>query len=119
MKVEVLYIAGCPNHKPAVARVQQALQAARLSAEIQEIEVSDAAMARQVGFLGSPSVRVDGLDVEKEARATRTFGFGCRSYTGSGGRTGLPSFDLLHKALAEAAPLAARKPLACNKLEAV
>ena len=104
MKVEVLYIAGCPNHKPAVARVQQALEAARLSAEILEMEVRDATMAQQVGFLGSPSVRVNGLDVEKEARATRTFGFGCRSYTGSGGRTGLPSLDLLHKALAEAAP---------------
>ncbi|MHB1856643.1 MAG: DF family (seleno)protein [Acidobacteriaceae bacterium] len=103
MKVEVLYIAGCPNHKPAVARVQQALGATGLSAEIEELEVRDAAMAQRVGFLGSPSVRVDELDVEKDARATQSFGFGCRSYADAGARTGLPSFDLIREALLEAA----------------
>lgn len=104
MKVEVLYIAGCPNHKPAVARVQQALGEAGLSADIEEMEVRDAAMAQRVCFLGSPSVRVNGLDVEKEARATQSFGFGCRSYAEAARRTGLPSLELIRKALLESAP---------------
>lgn len=103
MKIEVLYIAGCPNHKPAVARVLQALGATGLSAEIEELEVRDAAMAQQVGFLGSPSLRVDELDVEKDARAAQSFGFGCRSYAEAGARTGLPSLDLIREALLEAA----------------
>jgi len=102
MKIEVLYIPGCPHHQPAVARVQQALGATRLSAEINEMEVSDQAMAQMVRFLGSPSVRVNGLDVEKEARATESFGYGCRSYAGAEGRTGLPSFELIRSALEEA-----------------
>lgn len=106
MQVEILYIAGCPNHRPAVVKVQQALEFDKLSAELREVEVADAAMARRVQFLGSPSIRVDGLDVEEEARNSHSFGFGCRSYAAMEGRTGLPALEVIRKALLEAATVA-------------
>jgi hypothetical protein len=68
MKIEVLYFDGCPNHKPAVKQVQQLVREECVSAEVLEVNVSDASIAQKVGFLGSPSVRVNGLDVEPEAR---------------------------------------------------
>lgn len=105
MKVEVLYFKGCPNHQPVVERVRQALRSEQITVPVDEVEVTDAAMAQRVGFLGSPSIRIDGLDVELEARGLQTFGFGCRTYSDAKGRrSGLPSTNTIRRALTEASP---------------
>lgn len=102
MKVEVLYFSGCPNHKPAVERVNEALRAEGMSAEVAEIDVTDAETAQRVKFLGSPSIRVDGLDIEPEARSAKEFGLMCRTYAVNGRREGLPSSDMLLRAIRDA-----------------
>jgi MerT mercuric transport protein len=102
MKIEVLYFDGCPNHKPAVERVQELLREEGVSAELLEVNVSDASIAQEVGFLGSPSVRVNGLDVEPEARTAREYGMMCRTYSVDGRREGLPSREMLGQAIREA-----------------
>jgi hypothetical protein len=102
MKVEILYLAGCPNHSPAVARVCDILRQETVSAELVEIEIKDAATAQQVGFLGSPSIRIDGRDVEPAARSSRVFGFGCRIYIDEGWRAGIPSAKWIRAAVREA-----------------
>jgi len=102
MKIEILYFDGCPNHEPAVERVRQLLREEDVPAEVLEVNVSDASIAQRVGFLGSPSVRVNGLDVEPEARAAREYGMMCRTYLVDGRRKGLPSRDVLRQAIREA-----------------
>ena len=102
MKIEVLYFDGCPNHKPAVERVRQLLREEGTSAEVLEVNVSDTSIAQKVGFLGSPSVRVNGLDVEAEAREAREYGMMCRTYPVNGRREGLPSPEILRQAIREA-----------------
>src|SRR5229473_1485583 len=102
MKIEVLYFDGCPNHKPTVERVQELLREEGVSAEVLEVNVSDASIAQEVGFLGSPSVRVNGLDVEPEARTVRGYGMMCRTYSVDGRREGLPSREMLGQAIREA-----------------
>jgi mercuric ion transport protein len=103
VKVEVLYIAGCPNHKPAVRRVRDVLGSAGLPEVVQEVEVCTQADAEAMRFLGSPTVRINGLDVESGARAVRHFGLGCRSYAENGRRSGLPSSELIRRAVQEIA----------------
>ncbi len=103
LRIEVLYFKGCPNHAPAVEHVRQALRAEAMQASIAEIEVKDAAMASDLRFLGSPTIRVNGLDVEPSARGAQTFGFGCRTYLEDGKRSGLPSQQSIRAALVEAA----------------
>lgn len=102
MKIEVLYFDGCPNHKPAVERVRQLLHEEGVSAEVLEVNVSDASIAQKVGFLGSPTVRLNGQDVEPEARAAREYGMMCRTYSADGRRDGLPSREMLCQAIREA-----------------
>jgi hypothetical protein len=101
VKIEVLYFDGCPNHKPALERVRQVLAEVGLSAEVLEVNVSEASIAQKVGFLGSPSIRVNGLDVEPEARGARTYGMMCRTYAVNGRREGLPSREMLRQAMSE------------------
>src|SRR5260370_9125599 len=101
MKVEVLYIAECPNHKPAVEQAREALRTAGMPEVVNEVEVRTKADAEAWRFLGSPTVRVNGLDGEPEARGVQHFGVGGRSYVGNGRRSGLASKDLLGPAVQE------------------
>jgi mercuric ion transport protein len=101
VKVEVLYIADCPNHTPVVDRVRDVLRNTGMPQTVQEVEVCTNAEAEALRFLGSPTVRVNGLDVEPDARAIQHFGLGCRSYVENGSRSGLPSVELIRRALQE------------------
>lgn len=97
MKVEVFYFQGCPNHKPAVERVNAVLKEQGIVATVAQVEVPDAESAKAVGFLGSPTIRVNGLDIDRESRSLKGVGFACRCYAG-----GLPSEDMIRAALLEA-----------------
>ena len=96
MKVEIFHVEGCPHHRPAVERVQSVMKQMGIIAELAEIEVPDAEAARVVGFLGSPTIRVNGQDVELAARGATDHGFACRRYPG-----GLPSEEMIRAALRE------------------
>jgi hypothetical protein len=102
MKVEILYFSGCPNHVPAVKRVREVLQQEGTPADMVEIEVKDAVAAQQIRFLGSPTIRIDGQDVERGARGVRVFGMICRTYIDKGRCTGLPPRECIRAAVREA-----------------
>ena len=97
MKIEVLYFEGCPNYRPAVERLRKVLRQEGLPGEVQEIEVKNEADAERLKFIGSPTIRVDGLDIDVEARRAEQASFACRRYPG-----GLPSEEMIRNALREA-----------------
>ena len=101
MKVEVLYFKDCPNHLPTVERVRETLQIMGLADEIREIEVDTYAKAEATAFLGSPSVRINDADIEPSARGAKGIGFSCRTYFDGSTRSGLPSRELISKAISE------------------
>jgi len=101
MRVEVLYFEGCPNHAPTVERVRAELVSRGLPKEIEEVEIHNQAEAEAIGFVGSPSVRINGLDIEREARNLKSFGMSCRTYLEGTVRSGSPSSDLIGRALNE------------------
>ena len=101
MKVEVLFFKGCPNHLPTVERVRETLDRMGLHEDIHEIEVDSPDKAEATAFLGSPSVRLNGVDIEPSARDVKAFGLTCRTYVDGATRTGLPSHQLISAAIAE------------------
>src|SRR2546430_1372798 len=102
MKGEIFYFSGCPNHLPAGGLVWGVLQQEGMSAEMRGGEVRDGGMAGLVGFLGSPSIRVDGQDIEPSARSVQAFGMTCRTYTNQGQRAGVPPREWIRDAVREA-----------------
>jgi len=69
--VEVLYFQGCPNHERLIERLPHLLEDEGLSAEIVLREIVDDDQARRERFLGSPTIRVDGRDIDGRGRAHR------------------------------------------------
>lgn len=74
MKVEVFYVDGCPNRQPAVERVKELLREFGLTGNVLEILVTGATAAIAVRFLGSPTIHVNGVDIEPSARTSSQFG---------------------------------------------
>ena len=94
-RIEILYFEGCPNHKPAVALTRQVISDLGLEMEVKEVEVRGPEDAGHLRFLGSPTIQIDGVDVEPDARHRTDFGFACRTYDGEG----LPGREMLVAAL--------------------
>src|SRR5262245_12478111 len=93
MKVEVLYVPGCANHEEAVQRVRKVLAAQGMQADLCEIAVNSEEQARQLKFPGSPTIRINGEDIEP----SNNVGLACRLYSNL---TGVPSEDSVRSALA-------------------
>jgi hypothetical protein len=102
VEVQDLYIEGCPNHSVAVGRVREALSEEGVVASVSEVSVPDQAQARQLKFLGSPSIRVNGLDVEPSARSSHDYALACRTYVAGDLREGAPSLEMIRVAVLEA-----------------
>jgi hypothetical protein len=97
IQIEVLYFEDCPNHLPTVERINAVLREEGSSADVREVLVSDVSTAKRVKFLGSPTIRVNGIDIEPSAKDRREFGLMCRRYIG-----GVPSHELIRAAVRSA-----------------
>ena len=102
-RVEILYFEGCPHHKPARALVERLATQLRIEPEIRLVEVADPEAAVALRFLGSPTVRVDGVDVEPGAQERRDFALSCRIYRSERGVAEQPDESWVREALTEAA----------------
>jgi hypothetical protein len=101
-RVELLYFEGCPNHGGARALVERIVRQLQVQAEIRLIEVPSADAAAQLRFLGSPTVRVNGRDVEPGADERGDFRLACRVYRSAGGFSGQPDEAWIREALKKA-----------------
>jgi hypothetical protein len=95
MVVEVLYFDGCPGFAELLPRLSALVSNAEIVAR--QVTTSEDAMAQR--FLGSPTVRVDGVDVEPDAAQREDFGLKCRLYVTPNGLRHAPSDEILSAAL--------------------
>jgi hypothetical protein len=98
--VEILFFAGCPNVARTREMVENVSAAAGVLSELRLTEVTSQAEAERLRFLGSPSVRVGGRDVEPGADERKTFVLACRIYRTDAGVGGQPAEEWLRAALA-------------------
>jgi hypothetical protein len=101
-RVEILYFEGCPNYEDARALVERLAARIGVDPDLQLVEVPDEQAAVRLRFLGSPSVRVDGRDVEPGANERSDFVLSCRVYPGGRGLAGAPDEEWIRDALTAA-----------------
>jgi len=97
--VEILYFAGCPGHAAALDVVERVARDAALSLDVRHVEVADHGAAQALRFLGSPTVRVDGRDVEPGSEGRQTFAMQCRVYSVNGKLSNAPAREWIERAL--------------------
>lgn len=97
--VEILYFDGCPNHHPALALVERVSRELGIEAEIRLVNVPDQEGARRVCFLGSPTIRVEGRDVDPYADERSDYALACRVFRTDGGVVGQPDERWIRSAL--------------------
>lgn len=80
VRIELLYFAGCPGYAELRERLLRLLERASVDAEIVERRIDSERAARRERFLGSPTLRIDGSDVEADASDRQDYGLKCRLY---------------------------------------
>ena len=99
MKIEFLFWRECPSHPEARALLDEVLAARGLDVEVDEHEVTTNEEAQRLSFPGSPTIRVEGRDVDASGADGRP-ALTCRIYHLADGRASpIPSREQLEEAL--------------------
>lgn len=103
LDIEFLYFEDCPSHDEALARLREILDQEEIEARIDVIKVETAAQARRLHFVGSPTIRIDGEDIDPVSTEA-AYALACRAYRKPDGRiTPLPPKETIRSALRAAA----------------
>jgi hypothetical protein len=101
--ITYLWWAECPSHDEGYALLREALSAEGLDAEIISIEIASEQDAQRYEFIGSPTFRVYGRDLDPQPMPTgaaNPYALTCRAYRRDDGRIGpLPTLAWLRRAL--------------------
>lgn len=98
MKIELLYTDDCPNWKDVSEEIKAVTSEFNLHEAVELIRVSDIDEAKRLSFLGSPTVRVNGKDIDTNLLRGE-FGISCRLYWINGSPVGKPPREWLINAL--------------------
>jgi hypothetical protein len=80
MKIELLYFDGCPSYVELLPRLRQLLDSEGIEVKVGLRRIETPEDAERERFLGSPTVRIDGEDVDPSAKDRDEFGLECRLY---------------------------------------
>lgn len=99
-QIEFFFWEDCPSHPEAWTRLQQVMTEVGVEAPVERIEVLTDADAERLRFPGSPTIRVDGVDIDPAGAAQMGTALTCRVYRLEDGRfSPVPSKEMIHRAL--------------------
>ena len=80
VKVELLYMEGCPNWERALEDIRHVLIGKGLPGEVILTQVSSQSEAEDLRFLGSPTIRINDTDIEWDIPEDGPFQLTPRTY---------------------------------------
>lgn len=75
VNVVVLHNEGCPSTPKAIELIETCVAEKGIKMNFQKILVKTQKEANDLRFLGSPTIQVNGIDIDPSARDTNIFGF--------------------------------------------
>ncbi|MEM3068355.1 MAG: DUF2703 domain-containing protein [Nitrososphaerales archaeon] len=119
MKIELLYILDCPWCVKTKELIRESLKELKIKANIEEILIDTNEKARKYHFVGSPTIRINGRDVQEEVSKGRCLpceeiaehtqeatefvkqecGCGCRIYFYKGKQYPYPPKEMIKEAI--------------------
>lgn len=101
IEIELLVIPDCPNETAAAELITTALADTGVQATVTHTTVASQSQAQQRGFIGSPTILLNGFD--PFARPEAPIALACRLYPTPDGLRGVPGLRDLRQALKRAA----------------
>lgn len=99
VNVTFLYYEDCPSHDLAFDRLRQIMAEEGIEAEVEVIKVETEEQAQRLRFIGSPTILVNGRDIEPPP-SDAYYALTCRAYRLEDGRISpLPSPEAIRRAL--------------------
>jgi hypothetical protein len=74
-KIHVLYSDGCPHAAPTVDLVHEIAKELGISIDLSTMLIETPEHAKTHKYIGSPTVQVDGIDIDPSARNIQSTGF--------------------------------------------
>lgn len=71
MKIEFLYVLNCPWCLKTKKLVRESLEELGIKAHIEEILIDSDEKARRYNFIGSPTIRINGKDIQEKITKDR------------------------------------------------
>ena len=103
MTIELLFSDGCPFAEYAEKNLTEVLFEEEMIPEIRKVQITSCEDALHHKFLGSPTIRINGMDIEPHAREWDEYGVKCRYYLSHcGGMVNWPTKELIRTAIGEA-----------------
>lgn len=99
MDITFLYWEECLSHEEALQRVHQVMAEEGIQAPVRLVKVETWEQAEQLQFIGSPTILVNGKDIQPPPPGA-SYALTCRTYDLENGRASpLPSLELIRRAL--------------------
>ena len=99
-KIEFFYYADCPSHERALELLYAVMAEEEITAPVEITEVKSEDEARRYHFYGSPTIRVNEVDIAPLPEEISTPSLTCRAYRRADGRISpLPPRELIVAAL--------------------
>ncbi len=105
MRVSFLFYEECPSHDLALERLREVMAEEGIPDEVEVIKVETEEQVCGLRFAGSPTIRVDGQDIDPPSDSHNSyFALACRAYRLEDGRISpLPSKHMIRRALKSSA----------------
>lgn len=103
-RIELLWFDDCPNHEAARTLLRLVVGDLAPGTRIVDVDATDPAVAAAWRFPGSPTIRIDGRDVDPSYADPGDYTPRCRVYWTSDGLRGLPERAWIEAALQRALP---------------
>jgi hypothetical protein len=98
VRVSFLYYEDCPSHDLALKRLREVMAEEDTPGEVEVVKVETEEQARELRFVGSPTIRVDGQDIDPPRDSP--YALTCRAYHLEEDRISpLPSKGMIRRAL--------------------
>jgi len=96
--VEILYTDACPFWKETLNAINEVAKEFNIVITVKKTMIASDEEAKEHRFPGSPTVRINGVDIDPEARETAGY-IGCRIYTYKGKTYDYPPKQMIKSAL--------------------
>jgi hypothetical protein len=99
MYITFLFYEDCPSHELALERLREVLNEKGIDANVEVVKVESEEQAQELHFVGSPTILLNGQDIDPPPPASR-YALTCRAYRLEDGRISpLPSPDTIRQAI--------------------